>query len=432
MIPERFLGQLGATLALIGVAIGLGNVWRFPYQMGAHGGSAFLLLYLLVTAVFAVPLLSAELALGRALRTGLVGSYRGAFGRGRGTALGSVLALALLIANSYYLVVIGNIVYLTGFGASRGFSAAQAPALAQGLADGWLRYACALVVLFAGVWVLLRGVQAGIERASRLCVPFFGLIVLYLVGHVLSLDGVAGKLATFLSPDFSVLGIADVFAAIGQACFSLSVGGTFMVVYGSYLDDDSPLLKLAALTALGDTTAALVAALFIVPAVLYFGLDLAAGPDLVFQTLPKLFAVMPGGRLAGSLFLVAFLLMAFLSAVAALEVCVSALRNLAGDRLGRTAAVLVIAALEALLIWPSAQQPELIGTLDRIFGSGMQVFGAILAVLALLWGLGSDTARRQLFGDSNGMGARVWLFWLRWIVPGTLSLILALYLYDAF
>lgn len=430
--PDRFLGRLGSMLALIGVAIGLGNVWRFPYQMGAHGGSAFLMMYLAMAALFAVPMLSAEFALGRALRSGLIDSYRKSLGPRTGSVLGSVLALALLVANSYYMVVIGNIVYLTGFGIRHGFSTGNASELANGLGNGDLQYVCALLVLVAGTAVLLRGVRGGIEAVSRWCVPFFGLIVLYLVGYVFTLEGVAEQLRVFLRPDFSTIGIREVFAAIGQACFSLSVGGTFMVVYGSYLNDDTSLLKMAAATAIGDTGAALIAALFIVPAVLHFGLDMAAGPGLVFNTLPKLFALMPGGHLAGSLFLLAFLLMAFLSAVAALEVCMSALRDLTGWRIGRRGAALSVGALEVLLMWPSAHHPALIATLDMVFGSGMQVFGAIIALLALTWGLGAALARQQLFGASGGRGQFAYLFWLRWVVPGILSIIFVLYLLDTF
>ena len=428
---ERFASRLSTWLALIGVAIGLGNVWRFPYMMGRHGGSAFLLMYLALALLFAIPLLSAEFALGRATRKGPIDAYRGVLGFRTGSVLGFVLAFSILVANSYYMVVIGNVAWTTWFGLAHGFGAGQMPRYEAGLANGHLQYAYALGVLLAGAWIVIAGVNRGIEAASRWCVPFFGLIVLYLVGYVFTLDGIGARIAAFLAPDFGAIGIRDVFAALGQAFFSVSVGGTFMVVYGNYLKDDAHLPSTAVSTALGDTAAALLAALFTVPTILYFGLDMAQGPGLIFSTFPRLFALMPAGAMVGALFLLAFNLMAFLSAVAALEVCVSGLRDLSRDRIGRTGATLVIAALEVVLMWPSAHTPALIGTLDLIFGSGMQIFGALVAVVALMYGLGRATALEQIFAGRDTPWARAYLFWLRYAVPGVLFVILALYLIDS-
>ena len=256
---ERFASRTSTWLALVGVAIGLGNVWRFPYMMGRHGGSAFLLLYLSLILLFAIPLLSAEFALGRATRKGVVDTYRSALGRRTGSLLGLVLAGSILIADSYYMVVIGNIAYTGWFGATVGFGSANGPLLEAGLGNGHLQYAFALGVLVAGSAVLIGGVNRGIEFASRACVPLFGLVVLLLIGYVLSLPGIGARVAEFLAPDFSAIGIDDVFAALGQAFFSVGVGGTFMVVYGNYLKDDARLPSMAVATALGDTAAALAA-----------------------------------------------------------------------------------------------------------------------------------------------------------------------------
>jgi neurotransmitter:Na+ symporter, NSS family len=429
---ERFASRLSTWLALVGVAVGLGNVWRFPYMMGSHGGSAFLFLYLALILLFAIPLLSAEFALGRATRKGIVDTYRTALGRRTGSVLGLILAVSILIADSYYMVVIGNISYTAWFGATVGFGKSVAAPFEAGLGNGDLQYAFAAGVLIAASAVLIGGVNRGIEMASRVCVPFFGLVVLLLIGYVLTLPGIGARMSEFLAPDFSAIGIDDVFAALGQAFFSVGVGGTFMVVYGNYLKDDARLPAMAVATALGDTTAALMAALFIIPAILYFGLDMAQGPGLIFSTFPRLFELMPSGRLIGSLFLFAFTLMAFLSAIAGLEVCVSALRDLSRDRVGRRTAVLIVGMLEAALMWPSAHTPSLIGTLDLIFGSGMQVFGAFVAVVALVFCLGRGVALAQIFEGRDSAWSRAYLFWLRWIVPGALILVLSLYVIDLF
>jgi neurotransmitter:Na+ symporter, NSS family len=428
---ERFSGRVSTWLAMLGVAIGLGNVWRFPYMMGAYGGSAFLLLYIGLTLFFAIPVLVAEYALGRHSRSGVLDTYRATLGARSGTVLGLLLIVSILVADSYYTVVIGNIVYTTWFSVVHGFSDASFPAYQARLGDGDVQFVCAIAVLAAGSFVMWRGVNRGIERTSRWFVPTFGVIVLYLVGYAFSLEGSMSRVATFLAPNFSAIGIREVFAALGHAFFSLSVGGTFMVVYGNFLADDTDLPATALITALGDLGSALLAALFLVPTILYFGVDMASGPSLIFNSLPRLFALMPAGRLLGTLFLSALILMGFLSAIAGLEVGISGICDLSRGRIGRTQATLLVAFLEGTLMWPSAHAPSLVATLDLVFGSGMQIFGAIVAVIALTWGLGSEKALSQIFGARRSRLMRWSVAWLRWVVPAVLLVILVLYVADS-
>jgi NSS family neurotransmitter:Na+ symporter len=428
---ERFSGRVSTWLAMLGVAIGLGNVWRFPYMMGAYGGSAFLLLYVGLTLLFAIPVLVAEYALGRHTRSGVLDSYRATLGTRSGAVLGVILVVSILVADSYYSVVVGNIVYTTWYSARHGFSDTSIPAYQERLGNGDVQYLFSLAVLAAGSFVMWRGVNRGIERASRWFVPAFGLIVLYLVGYAFSLDGSMARVAEFLSPDFSVIGIREVFAALGHSFFSLSIGGTFMVVYGNFLADDADLPGTALITAVGDLGSALLAALFLVPTILYFGVDMASGPSLIFNSLPRLFALMPAGRLLGTLFLMALVLMGFLSAIAGLEVCISGIRDVSRGRIGRTHATLIVAALEGTLMWPSAHSPSLVATLDLIFGSGMQIFGSIVAVVALTWRVGEESILTQVFGSRRSPAIRASLWWLRWVVPVVLLVILGLYVADS-
>ena len=428
---ERFSGRVSTWLAMLGVAIGLGNVWRFPYMMGAYGGSAFLLLYIGLTLLFAIPVLVAEYALGRHTRSGVLDSYRATLGPRTGAVLGAILIVSILVADSYYVVVVGNIVYTAWYSARHGFSDRSIAAYQERLGNGDVQYLFSLAVLSAGTFVMWRGVNRGIERASRWFVPAFGLIVLYLVGYAFSLDGSMARVARFLSPDFSVIGIREVFAALGHACFSLSIGGTFMVVYGNFLTDDGDLPGTALITAIGDLGSALLAALFLVPTILYFGVDMASGPSLIFNSLPRLFALMPAGRALGTLFLIALVLTGFLSAIAGLEVCISGIRDVSRGRIGRTPATLIVAALEGAMMWPSAHTPSLVATLDLIFGSGMQIFGSIVAVVALTWRVGEESILTQVFGQQRSPAIRASLWWLRWVVPVVLLVILGLYVADS-
>jgi neurotransmitter:Na+ symporter, NSS family len=428
---ERFSGRISTWLAMLGVAIGLGNVWRFPYMMGAYGGSAFLLLYIGLTLLFAFPVLVAEYALGRKSRSGVLDTYRATLGRPVGTALGLLLIVSILVADSYYTVVIGNIVYTTWFSAVHGFSEATIAAYQARLADGDVQFACSIAVLAAGSFVMWRGVNRGIERTSRWFVPTFGAIVLYTVGYAFSLEGSMSRVATFLAPNFAAIGIREIFAALGHAFFSLSVGGTFMVVYGNFLADDDDLPATALVTVFGDLGSALLAALFLVPTILYFGVDMASGPSLIFNSLPRLFAVMPAGRLLGTAFLLALIMAGFLSAIAGLEVGISGICDLTRGRIDRPRATLVVALLEAALIWPSAHAPSLVETLDLVFGSGMQIFGSIVAVIGLTWGLGTETTLDQVFGERRSTWMRSSVWWLRWVVPLVLLAILGLYVADS-
>jgi len=429
-VTQRFHSRLTTLLTMAGVAIGLGNVWRFPYMMGQNGGSAFLVIYLLMVILFAVPALCAEWGLGRHARTGTVGALSRAFGNRAGAAIGGLLVFGILIADSYYMVVVGNILFSAGFSIGAGFAPGNLDSFAATLLRTPVQYLSALLVLAAALWVIHRGLRHGIEAVSRLFVPFFGAVMLYLVGQTLMLEGALSELAAFLTPDFSRIGPRELFAAMGQACFSLGVGGTFMVIYGSFLADDEPILPGAMSTGAMDAGAAVLAGIFIVPAVLAFGLDLEAGPRLLFNTLPDLFATMPFGRLSGSLFLLALTFMAFLSAVAGLVVCLNGLQHLLGTRFSTGALLLGLGAAEALLMLPSAAYPGLIGHLDLVFGSGMQIFGAMMAVIAVAWSIGPVALRRDV--PEAPQPAYRWLVaWLRWVVPPAFGIILIGYVYDS-
>ena len=413
---------------MVGVAVGLGNVWRFPYMMGRFGGSAFLFVYLFFVLAFAVPAQMGEWALGRATRRGPLGALTAALGPG-GRWLGAVLLVTVLVANSYYVVIIANVAYTAVFALLRGFGDSTLASYQTGLENGLLQAAVSAGIIGSAMLVLYRGLNRGIERISKLFVPFFGLVVAYLIITSLSLPGAVDHLFNFLRPDFRSLTGTSVFAAMGQAFFSLSLGGTFYLIYGSYLRDEERIPPTATLTALGDVTGALMAALFIVPTALVFGLDLETGPRLIFDTLPRLFGEIPAGRLLGTLFLSALTLIAYLSSIAAFQVLIGALLDSFGFTIKR--ALVLVGLLEVLLMLPSALRPELIPVLDLVFGSGMQVVGSGIALIALTWGLGRVVTLRQIFGGTEGFWPRVYFNWIRWLVPLGLLATLGFFIADS-
>ncbi len=425
-----FTSKIATILTMIGVAVGLGNVWRFPYMMGKYGGSAFLCVYLFFTIVIALPAFMSEISFGRATRKGPMGAFKSAFGTLKGGIVGHILLITILVASSYYAVVIANVIYSGYFSIVEGFNDANLDRYNQGLSNGTLQYTISAGVILASLSVIHRGLNKGIEWVSKIFVPFFLLVILILIYHAFSLNGAWEHIAIFLKPDFGALRPINIFAALGQAVYSLSLGGTFMVVYGSYLDEKESILDIAKWTAMGDVGAALLTSLFIVPAILVYQLDMTAGPTLIFSTLPHLFSEMPAGQFIGSLFLVALSSVAFLSLIAALEVAFSCLKELKWIKWNKGIILLVIALIELALAYPCAMDANLIGLLDLVFGSGMQLVGSGLALVALTWSLGKAVTYFQLSSIANKRSIDLIFIWIKWVIPLILLFVLIGYIYN--
>jgi NSS family neurotransmitter:Na+ symporter len=416
---EQFSGKWGVVFALLGVAVGLGNVWRFPYMMGLYGGGAFLVIYLLVVAMFGIPALIAELALGRATREGPLTAFA-TVGLPGGRVVGVALFIGVGMAMSYYLVVVGWILAYLAIalgnlvGAMDNFSAGTFDLLQH---NTLLQVLCAALVAAASAEVVGRGVRRGIEKASSFFVPLFALLMVLLVARSVTLPGAMEGIAYLLSPDWSQLSRRGVLAATGQAFFSLGLGGTFFVIYGSYLQDTESLPRRALGTAAGDVVASLLAAFAVMPAVFATGLSPQSGPPLLFEVLPEACLQMPGGLLFAVLFFAGLGCVAFLSGVAAVEVLVGSLT----DRWGfsRRASAWVVCGALVVVGYPATQSLDYLFYSDQIWGSTMQPLGSVIAVAALVWGLGRTRAGIQLAVEDGRIPAwtGVWFTWLRYVVP---------------
>lgn len=421
---ELFASRFGVVMTMIGVAVGLGNVWRFPYLVGRYGGTAFVIVYALVAVLICVPALMGEWALGRHARRGTVGAFAAA-GVPRGQALGWLLFAVVVAATAYYTNVVGWVLfYAVGQVASRagvpwdsarvippseGFST---PALAlQVVSTGVVILGCALV--------LARGLRRGIERASRVIMPALFGILLLLIARSLTLDGAADGLRWYVGRmSWADLTPTVVVAALGQAVFSASLGGTFMVTYGSYLGDDADLGRNAATTIGGDLLAGLLAGFAIFPAVFALGLEPGSGPALLFDTIPRVFAQMPLGWLFGLLFFAGLFGAAWLSDIAAFEVLVAGLTD--NTRVTRRAAVWWMAGLVFLVSLVPMINLAVFLRWDLTFGSGMQTFGALAAALTAGWAMQRGALLQQIGGNAVRGWRRLIPFWLRFVVPGAI------------
>lgn len=402
---------------MIGVAVGLGNVWRFPYMVGRNGGAAFVVVYVVVVAVVGIPALMTEWTLGRHTRRGPVGAFAVA-GLPFGKAVGWFFFFVVAAATGYYAAVIGWVLYfaLGSAAASIGLpldaSAILPPARGFDARSFGLQAGGTATIILASAVVLSKGVRSGIERVSTFVTPLLFGVLLLLIVRAITLPGAWAGVEWYLlkmAPGDIDAGV--VLAALGQAIFSLALGGTFMVVYGSYLPLGQDLRSAAIWTAVGDTAAGLLAGLAIFPAVFAFGLEPAAGPGLIFFTLPQVFAAMPWGSLFAVLFFVGLLGVAWLSAIAALEVLVAGLADTL--QLSRRTSIWMAAGGVFLLSLPPTINLGLFVPWDLTFGSGMQTLGALLAVVTVGWAMVRAEALREL-------GSRRLYLWVKWAIPAFL------------
>jgi NSS family neurotransmitter:Na+ symporter len=417
---ETFTSRFGTLMTMIGVAVGLGNVWRFPYMVGQFGGAAFVLMYVLVVIVIGIPALMAEWALGRHTHRGPVGAFA-AGGLPFGRYVGWFFFFVVSAATAYYTVVVGWVLYFGLADVASVFvpvdpSAILPPAEGFSARSFLLQLACTAAVILACAVVLIRGLRAGIEVASKVIMPALFIILLILVVRSLTLPGaMAGVEWYILKFQLADINAPVVIAALGQAIFSLSLGGTFMVVYGSYLAPRASVAGNAAWTAIGDTTAGLLAGLAIIPAAMALGMEPSQGPGLLFSTLPDVFASIPLGWLFGFLFFAGLFGAAYLSDVAAFEVLVAGLTD--NTRLRRNRAVWIMCAVVFVLAIPPSINNAIFIPWDLTFGSGMQTLGALLAVITIGWCVNRSAALQALAGE-GGPPVPEWLiYWIRFGIP---------------
>ena len=424
---ETFASRFGAIITMVGVALGLGNVWRFPYMVGRYGGAAFVLFYVLVVLVIGVPGLMAEWALGRHTRRGTVGAFARA-GLPGGRFAGWFFFVIVIAATAYYTNVIGWVLYyavgevVRAAGAGLDASQVLPPDTGISTRSLGLQMMCTAAVTLSCVFVLLRGLRSGIERASRVVIPLVCVILVVLIARALTLPNAwAGVEWYILKFQMADLTPRVMMAAIGHTVFSLSLGGTFMVVYGSYLTDRDSLVANAGWTTFGDTFSGFLAGLAIFPAVFALGLEPNSGPGLIFATLPKVFAAIPVGWVFGVLFFVGLLGAGYLSGLAAFEVLVAGLTD--NTALSRRHAVWLVAMVVFVVAIPPMLNNAVFIPWDLTFGSGMQTLGALVAAVTVGWAMDRSEAIRALSAGGERPVPQ-WLYlWIRWVIPGALLMV---------
>lgn len=324
---EQWTSRAGFILAATGSAVGLGNVWRFPYLAGTHGGAAFLSMYLLATVFMGIPLLLGELALGSHTRRPPCGAFEKIAPGTPWRMVGMLTPLVGFLVLSFYASVAGwTLAYAVR--SVVGLEAVLGPDRARAAFDEFLNspgevLSWQLVTMALTAYATSRGIASGIEKACRVMVPALVAMEVFLAVRAASLPGALEALRFYLSPHFEDLTPAAVLAAVGQCFFSLNVGSGQSLIYASYLPPDEPILGSALWIAAADTAVAFLAGLIVFPAAFSMGVQPHEGPGLVFVTLPSVMARMPAGQFLCALFFVLLFLAAFTSTLALLESVVS-------------------------------------------------------------------------------------------------------------
>jgi NSS family neurotransmitter:Na+ symporter len=436
MQQER--GQWGSTvgfvLAAAGSAIGLGNIWRFPYVTGQSGGAAFVLIYLACILLVCLPYLFAELTLGRHSQKNPVGAIKAIVPGSPWVFVGGLCVLTGVFILSYYSVIAG---WTFGYI----FKELTSPDLPFGDFIATPKIVVPLFALFLlfTVFVVLGGVEHGIERSAKILMPVLMVLMLLVIGRGVTLPGSAAGLEFYLKPDFSKVTGEVVLAALGQAFFSLSLGMGAMITYGSYLPKDANLRVSGGAVAAADTAIALLAGFMIFPAVFAMGKDPAAGPSLVFVTLPEIFREMPMGGFAGILFFVLLSIAALTSTVSLLEVVVSYFVD--ERRWSRKKSVWLVGFATFLIGLPSALsqgaieklssfsilgQTDFLSLMDFIWGNISLALGALLLSVFVGWVWSAAKAGIE-FRTGSMMGEtaiRVWSVFIQYICPVVIFIVL--------
>lgn len=328
MSRDSFGSRFGALLAMAGSAVGLGNLWRFPYLVGENGGAAFIIIYVILSFVICLPIFISEFVIGRRSQENAYSAFRDLSGGSAWRWVGLFTIFVPMVVLSYYSVIGGwSIEYLLKsctFSFTGGASQASINTFFTNFVTStWGPLAVHTAFLFLTMLIVVVGIKDGIERFSKVMMPLLFLMVLSIAIYSLTLPGAMAGVDYLFNPDFSKITGKACAAALGQAFFSLSLGFGTILTYASYVDKKEDILFQSTATAASDLMFALVAGLAIMPAVFAFGISPQAGPGLVFETLPYVFGQMPAGGLVAILFFLALLVAALTSSISMLEVAVA-------------------------------------------------------------------------------------------------------------
>lgn len=426
---ESFGSRFGALVAMAGSAVGLGNLWRFPYLVGENGGAAFIIVYIILSFLICLPIFISEFVIGRRSQRNAYAAFRDLSGGSAWRWVGLFTIMVPLIVLSYYSVIGGwSIEYLfksMTFSFTAGDTQQEMSTMfVSFVSSPWAPLICHTLFLLATVVIVVVGIKDGIEKFSKVMMPMLFFIVLAIAVYSLTLPGAHKGVDYLFNPDFSKIDAKSCAAALGQAFFSLSLGFGTIMTYASYVDKKENILFQSTATAASDLMFALIAGVAIMPAVFAFGIDPQSGPGLVFETLPYVFSRMPAGAVVAILFFIALLVAALTSSISMLEVAVAYLvEEKKFSRISACVALFcacwIVGALCSLSFGPLSDIQiggrTIFDFIDNLSSNVLMTLGSLLTVLFVGWRL-KKTDIYEEFTNGGELSTNVKIFGALWFL----------------
>jgi len=423
---EKWATRIGFILAAVGSAVGLGNIWRFPFQVGQEGGAAFLVMYLLFVAIIGIPAMLVEFVVGRSSERNPINAFD-RLGHGKWRFIGFLGVFTGFLILSYYSVVAGWVTRYT-FASLTGAYFGEPAAYFGQISSGPAAIGFHALFMVATAVIVAAGIQRGIELAVKVMVPALLALLIGLIGYAFTLEGAAEGYAYYLSPDLSVIAAnwtSILPAAAGQAFFTLSLGMGVMITYASYIDEDRNLGVDGGWIAGLNTTVSILAGLVVFPVLFTIGAEPGSGgPGELFVGVGGAIAQIPGSRFVGFLFFGVVTIAALSSAISILEVLVSyAIDNYGVERKKATAAISSIVFLVGI---PSALSLDALTVFDQLTANLLLPLGVFLTVIFVGW-VFQDSARelaKGTSGNANGTLPTLWIWHIRTVILAVVGIVL--------
>ena len=390
----NFKSTVGFVLACVGSAVGMGNIWMFPYRLGQYGGAAFLIPYLIFIALFGLVGLSAEFALGRMAKTGTLGAYAYCWKNKFGKYIGWLPLLGSLGIAIGYSVILGWVFRSIQGVLTNELLTNDIPAFFTNMTQSFSNVPCHFLVLFVTCLLLFTSATNAIEKANKVLMPAFFILFIILAIRVSLFNGAIEGYKFLFVPKWEYLLNKETWImAMGQAFFSLSITGSGMIVYGAYLKDDVDIPKASMQTAVFDTIAAMLAALAIMPAVFSFGIDPVSGPSLMFLTLPEVFKQMPLGNFFALFFFVSVAFAGITSLINMLEAVCESWQN--RFHISRKKSVLVCGII-TFIVSVCIENGDIVGKWMDVVTIYIIPFAALLGAITIYYILGWNALKQEL------------------------------------
>ena len=390
----NFKSTVGFVLACVGSAVGMGNIWMFPYRLGQYGGAAFLIPYLIFIALFGLVGLSAEFALGRMAKTGTLGAYAYCWKNKFGKYIGWLPLLGSLGIAIGYSVILGWVFRSIQGVLTNELLTNDIPAFFTNMTQSFSNVPCHFLVLFVTCLLLFTSATNAIEKANKVLMPAFFILFIILAIRVSLFNGAIEGYKFLFFPKWEYLLHKETWImAMGQAFFSLSITGSGMIVYGAYLKDDVDIPKASMQTAIFDTIAAMLAALAIMPAVFSFGIDPVSGPSLMFLTLPEVFKQMPLGNFFALFFFVSVAFAGITSLINMLEAVCESWQN--RFHISRKKAVLLCGII-TFIVSVCIENGDIVGKWMDVVTIYIIPFAALLGAITIYYVLGWNALKQEL------------------------------------